>query len=309
MKQVPSSQGAPPSPGAPLPPGVLRRKELRRQRRSERLRLLWHILVFSAASAGLGYLLLRQGWTLREPSQVEVMGSAVVSRDQVISAAGLRFPQPLMALQPRQVASDLMGALPVEQVRVSRLMLPPRLRVELKDREAVARAERRTDRGPEMGFVDGLGNCISTRQHMGVRSQGDLSLLVVGWNARHRAVLAQVLEEREVLGPGLREIRFEPDGSLWLLTTQLGKVRLGPADARLPRRLEVVGHLSRNLPSSMKGAPPLLIDLSDPEQPELSLGAGGRSSATARPTRASPPSQGSAPPPPITPRPAPAGAQ
>ena len=309
MKQDPSSQGAPPSPGAPLPPGVLRRKELRRQRRSERLRLLWHILVFSAASAGLGYLLLRQGWTLREPSQVEVMGSAVVSRDQVISAAGLRFPQPLMALQPRQVASDLMGALPVEQVRVSRLMLPPRLRVELKDREAVARAERRTDRGPEMGFVDGLGNWISTRQHMGVRSQGDLSLLVVGWNARHRAVLAQVLEEREVLGPGLREIRFEPDGSLWLLTTQLGKVRLGPADARLPRRLEVVGHLSRTLPSSMKGAPPLLIDLSDPEQPELSLGAGGRSSATARPTRASPPSPGSAPPPPITPRPAPAGAQ
>ena len=93
---------------------------------SERLRLLWRILVFSAVSAGLGYLLLRQGWTLREPTQVEVMGSAVVSRDQVITAAGLRFPQPLMALQPRQVASDLMGALPVKEVRVSRLMLPPR---------------------------------------------------------------------------------------------------------------------------------------------------------------------------------------
>jgi cell division protein FtsQ len=288
---------------------VLRRKELRRQRRSERLRLLWHILVFSAASAGLGYLLLRQGWTLREPSQVEVMGSAVVSRDQVISAAGLRFPQPLMALQPRQVTSDLMGALPVEQVRVSRLMLPPRLRVELKDREAVARAERRTDRGPDLGFVDGLGNWMSMRQHMGVRSQGDLSLLVIGWNARHRAVLARVLKEREVLGPGLREIRFEPDGSLWLSMTQLGQVRLGPPDARLPRRLEVVAHLSRTLPASMKGAPPQLIDLSDPEQPELSLGGSGRSSATARPTRASPPSPGSSLPPPVTARPAPAGAQ
>ncbi|MCP9931408.1 FtsQ-type POTRA domain-containing protein [Cyanobium sp. AMD-g] len=292
MKQAPSSQGAPPSPGVPLPPGVLRRKELRRQRRSERLRLLWRILVFSAVSAGLGYLLLRQGWTLREPAQVEVMGSAVVSRDQVITAAGLRFPQPLMALQPRQVASDLMGALPVEQVKVSRLMLPPRLRVELKDREAVARAERRTDRGPEMGFVDGLGNWISIRQHMGVRSQGDLSLLVVGWNARHRAVLARVLKERQVLGPGLREIRFEPDGSLWLSTTQLGQVRLGPPDARLPRRLEVVAHLSRTLPASMKGAPPQLIDLSDPEQPELSVGTRGGSSAPPRPPKPSPAAPG-----------------
>ena len=299
MKPDPSSQGAPPSPGAPLPPGVLRRKELRRQRRSERLRLLWHILVFSAASAGLGYLLLRQGWTLREPSQVEVMGSAVVSRDQVISAAGLRFPQPLMALQPRQVANDLMGALPVREVRVSRLMLPPRLRVELKDREAVARAERRTDRGPDMGFVDGLGNWMSMRQHMGVRSQGDLPLLVIGWNDRHRAVLARVLKEREVLGPGLREIRFEPDGSLWLSMTQLGQVRLGPPDARLPRRLEVVAHLSRTLPASMKGAPPQLIDLSDPEQPELSLGGSSGSAAPPRPPKPSP----------APPRPAPAGTQ
>lgn len=294
MKQAPSSQGAPPSPGVPLPPGVLRRKELRRQRRSEQQRLLWRILVFSAVSAGLGYLLLRQGWTLREPAQVEVMGSAVVSRDQVITAAGLRFPQPLMALQPREVASDLMGALPVEQVKVSRLMLPPRLRVELKDREAVARAERRTDRGPEMGFVDGLGNWMSIRQHIGVRSQGDLSLLVVGWNARHRAVLARVLKEREVLGPGLREIRFEPDGSLWLSTAQLGQVRLGPPDARLPRRLEVVAHLSRTLPASMKGAPPQLIDLSDPEQPELSVGTRGGTAS---------------PPPASKPRPAPAGTQ
>ncbi|WP_371734010.1 cell division protein FtsQ/DivIB [Synechococcus sp. CCY 9618] len=262
---------APKPPGAPLPPGVLRRKELRRQRRGERLRQLWRILVFSGLSAGLGYLLLRQGWTLREPAQVEVLGSAVVSRDQAINAAGLRFPQPLMGLQPRQVASDLMGALPVEQVKVSRLMLPPRLRVELKDREAVARAERRTDRGPEVGFVDGLGNWISIRQHQGVRSKGDLSLLVVGWNARHRAVLAQVLKQRQLLGPGLREIRFEPDGSLWLVTTQLGRVRLGPPDARLNRRLEVAAHLGRTLPARIKGSPPQLIDLSDPEQPELSL--------------------------------------
>lgn len=304
MKQVPSSQGAPPSPGAPLPPGVLRRKELRRQRRSERLRQLWRILVFSGMSVGLGYLLLRQGWTLREPNQVEVLGSAVVSRDQVIAAAGLRFPQPLMALQPRLVASDLMGALPVEQVKVSRLMLPPRLRVELKDREAVARSVRRTDRGPEMGFVDGLGNWISIRQHMGIRSQGDLSLLVVGWNARHRSALAQVLKEREVLGPGLREIRFEPDGSLWLSTTQLGRVRLGPPDARLPRRLEVVAHLSRTLPATMKGAPPQLIDLTDPEQPELSVGTRGGSGTPARPSP--PPRPGPAIAPPL---PAPAGTQ
>jgi cell division protein FtsQ len=260
------------TPAGPLPPGVQRRKEQRLQRRRERLRQLWRIVVLVTVSAGLGYLLLRQGWTLRDPGEVEVLGSTVVSRDQVITAAGLRFPQPLMTLNPRLVARELMGALPVEQVKVSRLMLPPRLRVELKDREAVARALRRTERGPETGFVDGGGNWISMRQHQGVRSKDDLSLLVVGWNASQRAVLARLLEERGVLGPDLREIRFEPDGSLWLVTSRLGQVRLGPPDARLDRRLEVVAHLGRTLPPRLKGAPPRLIDLSDPEQPEISLG-------------------------------------
>jgi cell division protein FtsQ len=266
---------------------VQRRKEQRRQRGRERLRQLWRILVLASLSAGLGYVLLRQGWTLREPSEVVVLGSSVVSRDQVITAAGLRFPQPLMTLNPRLVARELMGALPVEQVKVSRLMLPPRLRVELTDRMAVARALRRSERGPETGFVDGGGNWISMRQHQGVRSKGDLSLLVVGWNDSHRAVLARLLEERGALGTDLREIRFEPDGSLWLVTARLGQVRLGPPDAQLDRRLEVVAHLGRTLPQQLKGVPPRLIDLSDPEQPEISLGV-KRMAPPAAPTSGAP---------------------
>jgi cell division protein FtsQ len=227
--------------------------------------------VFSAITAGLGYGLLREGWALREPQQVEVSGSTMVKREQVIEAAGMRFPQPLLTLKPKELGRRLAAALPVEQVKVSRLMLPPRLRVELVDREAVARAERRTPRGPELGYVDRLGNWITMHQHLGVRSRGDLSLRVVGWNERHRVVLARVLAARERIGAGLREIRFEPDGSLWLTTSELGQMRLGPPDSRLERRLEVVEHLTRTLPRQAKGPRPQLIDLSDPEQPELSL--------------------------------------
>jgi cell division protein FtsQ len=69
----------------------------------------------------------------------------------------------------------------------------------------------------------------------------------------------------------LREIRFEPDGSLWLTTQELGRLRLGPSDGRLRRRLEVAEHLTRTLPPQIRGRRPQMIDLSDPEQPELSL--------------------------------------
>ena len=255
----------------PLPPGAERRRQLRRQRRNQRLRHLWRLLVFTALAGGLGYGLLRQGWILRGPGQVEVSGSTQVSRDQVIRAAGLSFPQPLLGLQPKRLDEQLRQSLPIERVRVSRLMLPPRLRIELVDREAVARAERHTSQGMESGYVDRLGSWIANRQDPGVRIKGNATLKVVGWNERHRPALQKLLEARGRLGPGLREVRFDPEGNIWLETTELGPIRLGPSDHQLPRRLEVAKSLMASLPSRMKGRQPRQIDLSDPEQPELSF--------------------------------------
>jgi cell division protein FtsQ len=254
-----------------LRPGAERRRQLRQERRADRLLNLWRLVVFSAMAGGLGYGLLTQGWTLRSPSQVEVSGSRLVNRDQVIQAAGLSFPQPLLALQPRQIIQTLSTALPVENVRVSRLMLPPRLRVELIDRSAVARAERRNKDGLEQGYVDRLGNWINVRQNLGVRLEGTQELRVLGWNERHRPALAKVLQERPAFGGKLQEIRFDPEGSLWLSTTDLGPVRLGPADGQLERRLAVAAHLNATLPANLRGRRPQIVDLSDPDQPELSL--------------------------------------
>jgi cell division protein FtsQ len=251
---------------------VLRRKQLRQQRRAERLRNLWRIVVFSAITCGVGYGLLRQGWILRAPSQVEVAGSKLVSKEQVIEATGIRFPQPLLTVQPRQMGARLMEALPVEQVKVTRLMLPPRLRVELADRQAVARGERRRPGGIEKGYIDRLGNWMSVEQAPGLVPRGDVSLLITGWNERHRAAVVKVIETRESLGPGLQEVRFAPDGTLSLITSSLGELRLGPVDDRLARRLEVAAHLSATLSKQVSGPRPRLIDLSDPEQPELSVG-------------------------------------
>ncbi len=253
------------------PPGAERRRLMRRQRRLELLRNAWRLLVLLGLSGGLGYALLRQGWTLTSPNQVEVIGSRQVSREQVVMAAELHFPLPLLTLQPRQVAEDLTAALPVEQVQVSRLMAPPRLRVTLVDRQAVARAQRRTSQGLESGYVDRLGNWMSSRQGQNLAANLRSPLVVLGWTPRHRPSLVLVLNARQRIGKDLRVIRFEPGGSLWLESASLGQVRLGPPDQQLPRRLDVLEHLVRQLPSAVRGRKLQSIDLSDPEQPELGL--------------------------------------
>jgi cell division protein FtsQ len=257
----------------PAPPGIEHRRQLRQQRQQERLRNLWRLIVLLALSGGLGYALLRQGWSLTSLSQVEVTGSRQVGAEQVVQAARISFPQPLLTLEPKRIAEAVAGALPVEQVQVSRLMAPPRLRVSLVDRQAVARAQRRTAAGLETGYVDRLGHWMSSRQGEGVATASSNGLLVEGWQLRHRPALALVLSQRHTLGADLRQIRFEPDGTLWLLSGRLGQVRLGPNDGQLKRRLEVLAHLQQELPARVTGRPIASIDLSDPEQPELGLPA------------------------------------
>jgi cell division protein FtsQ len=248
-----------------------RRRQLRQQRRQERLRQLWRISLFSATAAGLGFVLLRQGWVLRSPSQIEVLGSSQVNREQVIREAQLRLPLPLLTLRPRELAERLSAGLPVEQVQVSRLMLPPRLRISLVEREAVAQAQRRTSRGLEQGYVDRLGNWMTSRQQRGGSQARTPQVVVMGWQERLRSPLSAVLAQQKQLGSALQQVRFEANGSLWLRTAALGDVHLGPPDDRLARRLEVLRHLSAHLPSQIKNLKIQSIDLSDPDQPELGL--------------------------------------
>ena len=258
-----------------------RRRQLRQQRRQERLRQLWRICLFSAAAAGLGWGLLREGWVLRTPDQIEVLGSSQVSREQVIREAQLRLPQPLLGLKPQELAQRLSAGLPVEQVQVSRLMLPPRLRINLVEREAIAQAQRRSSKGMERGYVDRLGNWMTSRQQRGSGANRTPQVVVMGWQERLRAPLAEVIAQQDQLGSTLQQVRFEPNGSLWLRTAALGDVHLGLPDERLSRRLDVLRHLSTHLPKQIKTLKIQSIDLSDPEQPELGLPGKGRLSIAA----------------------------
>jgi cell division protein FtsQ len=150
-------------------------------------------------------------------------------------------------------------------------MAPPRLRVDLVDREPVARAQRRGPNGLEQGFVDRQGQWMSARQAQGLSAAASEGPLVLGWQERHRPVISAMLQTSERLKADLRQIRFEPNGSLTVQSTRLGEVRLGPADNRLQRRLEVLDHLIETLPPQLQSKPLQALDLTEPEQPELAL--------------------------------------
>jgi cell division protein FtsQ len=149
------------------------------------------------------------------------------------------------------------------------------------EREAVAQAQRRSSKGMERGYVDRLGNWMTSRQQRGSGANRTPQVMVMGWQERLRAPLADILAQQNELGSTLQQVRFEPNGSLWLRTAALGDVHLGLPDQRLSRRLDVLRHLSTHLPKQIKTLKIQSIDLSDPEQPELGLPGKGRISIAA----------------------------
>ena len=254
----------------PLPPGVERRRRLREERRRERLIQSWRILLYGGVSTGLIWVLLSTGWSLRSQQQLTVRGSDRLGTDAVVKAAGLRFPRPLITLEPGRLERRLLAELPVESVSVQRRLVPPGLEVKLKDRQPIAAASRMGARGVEQGMVDRQGHWMP----LTVARQGEApssAVRVEGWIPSRRRMIATVLEQRDQLGSPLQVIKIAPDGDLSLRTQTLGLVRLGSNERLLDQQLLTIALLSSSLPETLRGKASNGIDLSDPSKPELQL--------------------------------------
>ena len=144
----------------PVSAQVARRRELRRQRRQTLLLQLWRFVAMLILSGGFSWILLRHGWTLRSREAVILTGGAALETNQVIEAAKLRFPSPLLEVGPRELEQQLVGALPVHSAHVQRRMFPARLVISLKPEIPIARAERRGPAGRERGLLNAAGGWI-----------------------------------------------------------------------------------------------------------------------------------------------------
>lgn len=254
----------------PLPPGVERRRRLRQERRRERLIHAWRIILFSGTSLGLAWVLLSAGWSLRSQDQLTVQGSDRLGTDAVVKAAGLRFPRPLITVEPSRLERRLMAELPVQSVSVQRRLVPPGLDITLRDRQPIAAASRMGSQGREQGMVDREGHWMA----LTVARQGDAptsGVRIEGWIPSRRSMIASVLEKRDQLGSPLEMILIAPDGDLSLRTRMLGLVRLGSNERLLDQQLSTIAQLSSSLPETLRGNVSSSIDLSDPAKPELQL--------------------------------------
>ena len=157
---TPASSRATASSKRTVSPQLERRRELRRRRRRQLQVQSWRVFLLVMLSAGLGWILLRHGWTMEGINQVIVSGDSGLSRKQVVKAGGISFPKPLLDISPAMLERTLAKDLPVREVRVSRRLLPARLEIDLIKLIPVARAFRKRGSVTEQGLVDAAGQWI-----------------------------------------------------------------------------------------------------------------------------------------------------
>ena len=254
----------------PVSAQVARRRELRRQRRQTLLLQLWRFVALLLLSGGFAWILLRHGWTLRGPEALVLNGGAALKTNQVIEAAKLRFPQPLLEVSPRALEQQLIRALPVRSAQVERRMLPARLIVSLKPEIPVAKAVRQGPSGRERGLLNAEGKWIPVSD----ASPKPLTNIVVrGWNDQQRGQVAALLQQRDRFEGMLKAIVLHPDGNISLITKGLGQIDLGGEPALLNAQIATIVHLNDTLPKNLRQANQSSLDLSNPDRPELQLPA------------------------------------
>ena len=254
----------------PVSAQVARRRELRRHRRQTLLLQLWRFVALLLLSGGFAWILLRHGWTLRGPEALVLNGGAALKTNQVIEAAKLSFPQPLLEVSPRALEQQLIRALPVRSAQVERRMLPARLIVSLKPEIPVAKAVRQGPSGRERGLLNAEGKWIPLSD----ASPKPLTNIVVrGWNDQQRGQVAALLQQRDRFEGMLKAIVLHPDGNISLITKGLGQIDLGGEPALLNAQIATIVHLNDTLPEHLRQANQSSLDLSNPDRPELQLPA------------------------------------
>ena len=254
----------------PLSPQLARRRELRQRKRRELAVQTWRVVICLVFGSGLGWLLLRHGWTMDNIDRIVISGDSGLNAEQVAQSGQLSFPQPLFQVSPADLERQLLRDLPVQSASVERRLYPARIEVHLLRQTPLARATRQQAGLRERGMVDADGRWIPLSANSSMPMP--LSAITVhGWRLSQRLAIAKLLKDRDRFQGKLQTITVHPDGGISLRTSNTGRIDLGQDRGRLNEQIDAIVQLRRTLPPQLLKPNQGYLDLRNPDRPELQL--------------------------------------
>lgn len=247
-----------------------RRRQLQRQRRLGVLKALWRSVAIASLAGGLFWGLTLPRWAIRSQAQIEVSGNRFLSTEAILALLPETSPPSLMQLDPDSISGTLETSAPIERVRVVRQLVPPRLKVEVVERQPVARTRASTV-GVGEGFLDDRGVWTPSNSYHSEQALAAPALDITGFDPQYRPYWQELYQGISRSTVQIAAVDWR-DPTNAILETELGSVHLGADPSRIWEQLTVLARL-RPLGKQIDLKQVEYIDLKDPNAPTLRLKA------------------------------------
>jgi cell division protein FtsQ len=257
-----------------------RRKQMRRARRSIRLKSSWRFLVVAALAALALWMTTQPTWVLRRSDQVKVEGNQFLSVQTIRALLPIQYPQSIFRTQPSAIVDALKQKAPIIDAWVDRQIFPPSLTVRIRERTPVAQLV-----DPDMATAHKeKGKAVSSHGHDLLDETG-VVIPIESLNALNQTLKLpglKILGRIETIRPQwvgcyqflrsspvrIQQIDWRNPTNL-VVTGETGTVHLGAYNpAEFPRQLRAMDGM-RRLGEKIPKEQIDYIDLKNPDKPAI----------------------------------------
>ena len=231
---------------------------------------LWQLLFFTSTSTFLILTFLNQAWKPISFDQTKITGLSGITKKDIKKTTSIFYPKNLLELNPKEVEYYLIKKLPIKGVSVSRKFFPPEIYINVLEREPIAFASRGFSNNLEKGMIDIEGSWIPL-QFVNKSKQNKIKLSIENWNPNKKKEIILIIKNRFIFQSPLQKIRINPLQEISLKTEHFESVLLGSGTDRLIEQINKLNQLQKSLPNLLINTKVKIVDLKDPNKPELKV--------------------------------------
>ncbi len=246
-----------------------RKQEIIR-RRIRNLKYLWQVITYNLISLILLFTFIKLGWSPISAQQIKIRGSQSINGETIVETSGMIFPKPILSINPKEMEKNLLKELPIKSISIQRQLIPPGLEIQVLERKPITYAIRSRGEISEEGMLDEEGNWMPLKIAKRIKTD-KIQLYVEGWMPTHKSSIAIILQDRKNLGITLRKIILSQNGDISLNSDEFSLIQLGSNPRSLKKQIKALPYLSRSLPSNFRNQKGIIVDIRDPEKPEIQI--------------------------------------
>ena len=231
---------------------------------------LSQLLFFGSTSIILVITFLNQAWTPISFEKTQITGLSGITINDLKKSISIFYPKNLLELNPKEIESYLRQKLPIKEVSVNREFFPPKIHINIIEREPIAFAIRLLSDKIERGMIDIKGSWIPLK-FVNESKKNTIKLTIENWNPNKKNDILLIIKNKSILQSDLQRIKIDPLQEISIQTEYFNSVLLGTDTDRLIDQFNKLNQLEKSLPNLLINTKVKIVDLKDPSKPELKI--------------------------------------